>query len=287
MTKILVLGAGGMAGHVVATYLQEQGYEVDTLTATTPLDEQTKIVDVQDRDALESALDSQTYDAIINCIGLLVKESEARKDLAAYLNGYLPHFLEQHFKDSKTRIIHLSTDCVFSGENPPYNEESKYDGELFYDRSKALGELKNAKDLTLRQSIIGPDIKPHGTGLFNWFAQQHGEISGYSKSIWSGVTTIELAKGIDAALKQNLTGLYHFVPNANISKFDLLVMFKDVFDRADLQIGKTEGTAHDKTLVNTRTDFDYSVPDYKTMIKEMRNWIESHPDLYGHYKHDS
>lgn len=281
--KILVLGAGGMAGHVVSLYLREQGHEVDTLTATTPLDENTKIVDVQDQAALISALDTAPYDAVVNCIGLLVKESEDRQDLAAYLNGFLPHFLEHHFSITTTRVIHLSTDCVFSGENPPYKEDSEYDGKLFYDRSKALGEIQNEKDLTLRQSIIGPDIKPHGTGLFNWFAQQHGEISGYTKSIWSGVTTIELAKGINAALEQNLTGLYHLVPTENISKYDLLLLFKEVFDRDDLVVSPTEGIAHNKTLLNTRTDFDHTVPDYKTMIQEMKDWIDKHPDRYKHY----
>jgi dTDP-4-dehydrorhamnose reductase len=275
-----------MAGHVIALYLREHGYSVDTLSATTPLDEKTQLIDVQDQASLLKALDAKQYDAVINCIGLLVKKSEARKDLAAYLNGFLPHFLEHHFKNAKTRVVHLSTDCVFSGKKPPYREDSEYDGEMFYDRSKALGEIINDKDLTLRQSIIGPDMKPTGTGLLNWFMQQHGEISGYTKSIWNGVTTIELAKGVDATLKQGLTGLYHFVPDTNISKYDLLLLLKDVFARDDIKISATEGIAHDKTLINTRKDFDYAVPTYREMLEEMKEWIETHKSLYSHYYND-
>lgn len=282
--RILVLGAGGMAGHVIATYLREQGEEVETLTAHHKLDESTYLIDVTNRDLLADFLNNHSYDSIINCIGILVKQSEDRKDLASYLNGYLPHFLEQFYKDSKTKIIHLSTDCVFSGKSAPYKEDSPYDGELFYDRSKALGEIINEKDLTFRQSIIGPDMQQNGIGLFNWFYQQTGELSGYTTAIWSGVTTIELAKGVHAALKQNLTGLYHLVPKENISKYNLLQLFKKVFGRDDISISPTTSVQLDKTLINTRADFDFSVADYETMIAEMRQWILDHKELYKHYK---
>src|SRR6476660_6692231 len=100
---VLVLGAGGMAGHVIATSLREAGFEVDTLSAHNALDKQTKLVNVLERDKLLSALDARPYDAVVNCIGLLIQQSEERKDLAAYVNGYLPHLLEQHFQNTKTK----------------------------------------------------------------------------------------------------------------------------------------------------------------------------------------
>lgn len=281
--NVLVLGAGGMAGHVVSIYLRENGFEVDTLSARHRLDEETYLIDVIDVKKLTELLDSKKYDVIVNCIGLLVKQSEARKDLAAYLNAYLPHFLENNYKGAKTRIVHLSTDCVFSGENPPYKEDSKYDGESFYDRSKALGEVINDKDLTFRMSIIGPDMNEAGVGLFNWFYKQTGEISGYTTAIWSGITTIELAKGIKLAIEQNLTGLYHLVPQTNISKYDLLELFKEVFGRDDIDIKPANDVKLDKTLLNTRKDFSFEVADYKVMIEEMRDWIAGHQDIYQHY----
>lgn len=281
--KALVLGAGGMAGHVIATHLIGRGYSVKTVSAHNKLNEDTILLDVTDGDALTSYLNENSFDVIINCIGMLVKPSEERKDLAVYLNAYLPHQLEQHYKDTATKVIHLSTDCVFSGRNAPYAETSWPDGDLFYDRSKALGEINNGKDLTFRMSIIGPDSQVSGVGLFNWFYAQTGEITGYTKAIWNGVTTIELAKAIDSAIQQNLTGLYHLVPDGNISKYDLLRLFKDVFKREDISIVPAEGTSLDKTLVNTRTDFQHQVPQYPEMISEMSQWVSNHKELYKHY----
>jgi dTDP-4-dehydrorhamnose reductase len=282
--KVLVLGAGGMAGHVVATYLTEQGYDVSTVSANNKLNASTTLLDATDGAALTEYLTTNRFDIVVNCIGILIQQSETRKDLAAYLNSYLPHFLERFYQSSPTRIIHLSTDCVFSGKNAPYHESSPYDGDTYYDRSKALGEIINDKDLTLRMSIIGPDMQEKGVGLFNWFYAQTATINGYQKAIWNGITTIELAKGIDAAIQQNLAGLYHLVPNENISKYDLLQLFVTVFSRTDISVKPETKTVLDKTLVNTRTDFDYIIPSYPVMISEMKEWIENHQDLYEHYR---
>jgi len=281
--NVLVLGAGGMAGHVIATYLREQGHTVTTLSAKNKLDSSTQLVDVTDKTAFESFLDENEYDVIVNAIGLLVKLSEERKDLASYINSYLPHQLEQKFKDTKTKIVHLSTDCVFSGLNGPYKENSLMDGELFYDRSKALGEIINDKDLTFRMSIIGPDMQENGIGLFNWFYSQQGIISGFKHAMWNGVTTIELSKAINQAIQDDLHGLYHLVPNENISKLDLLKLFKSTFDRDDIEVVSDNRTAPDKTLVNTRTDFKFIIPSYPVMIDEMKHWIDHHIELYSHY----
>lgn len=286
MKHALVLGAGGMAGHVVATYLRENGMSIDTLSATKKLDDETRLIDVSDKEALAAFLKTKTYDVVINCIGILVQQSEQRKDLSTYLNSYLPHFLEYYYRESPTKLIHLSTDCVFSGKNAPYDERSAYDGELFYDKTKALGEVINDKDLTFRMSIIGPDMTTSGIGLFNWFMQQNGDISGYSKAMWNGITTIELARGIQAAIEQNLTGLYHLVPERNVSKYDLLLLFKSIFDKTDVSITPSNSVAIDKTLVNTRGDFDFRVRDYESMIKDMYTWIDKHPNLYKHYRKD-
>ncbi len=283
-TRILVLGAGGMAGHVTTLFLRESGFIVDTLSASNRLDENTWLIDVSDRQKLEDVLNSNSYDFVINCIGLLVKESDERRDLAVYLNSYLPRFLEKYYKSSKTRVIHISTDDVFSSDGRPHQENSSYDGESFYGRTKALGEIINAKDLTFRMSVVGPDTKMSGTGLFNWFYNQTGEIHGYTNAMWNGITTLVLAKAIKAAIEQNLTGLYHLVPKNNISKYSLLQLFKTVFDRQDLMIKPVEALAVDKTLLNTRQDFNYNVPDYSTMVSDMKVWIDRHPKLYKHYE---
>jgi dTDP-4-dehydrorhamnose reductase len=281
--KALVLGSSGMAGHMVTTYLSEKGYSVDNLSSKTRLNATTILLDITDKNLFADFLDTNNYDVIINCVGILVEQSETRKDLSTYLNSFLPHYLEQKYRDSKTRIIHLSTDCVFSGKNSPYKEDSFQDGELFYDRTKAIGEINNGKDLTFRMSVIGPDISENGVGLFNWFQKQGGEIFGYTDAIWTGVTTLKLAEAIDAAIKQNLNGIYHLVPDKNISKFDLLNIFKATFGRQDITIKPRGGISLDKTLINTRTDFDFVVPKYATMLEEMNLWINKHKDLYPHY----
>lgn len=270
-------------GHMIATYLQEKGYDTDTLSLTAPLNKSTIILDLMDKNAFEYFLKSKDYQVIINASGVLIEQSERQKDVAVYMNSFLPHFLEERYKGSKTKIIQLSTDCVFSGKNGPYKEDSIYDGELYYDRTKALGEIVNDKDLTFRMSTVGPEIQQDGVGLFNWFMKQKGQIFGYKNAIWSGVTTHELSKGIDEAIKQNLTGLYHLVPDKNISKYDLLGLFKEIFDRDDIEIEPKEGgVVANKTLLNTRTDFNFVVSDYKTMVKQMHEWVVNHKDVY-HY----
>jgi dTDP-4-dehydrorhamnose reductase len=105
--KVIVLGASGMAGHVVSLYLRENGYSVDTLSAHNSLDNNTFLMDVTDAPALKDFLDGHQYDIVINCIGVLVKQSEDRKDLATYLNSYLPHSLEQYFSGTKTKVMRI------------------------------------------------------------------------------------------------------------------------------------------------------------------------------------
>lgn len=280
-----MLGAGGMAGHLIALYLREQGYAVDTLSATNPLDSKTYLMDVTDQKRFKNFLSTHHYDAVINCIALLVKPSEEHKDLAVYLNSYLPHVLESQYKDSKTKVIQIGSDGVFSGEQAPYDEDALPDGTSFYGRTKALGELDNSKDLTFRLSINGPDMRPDAPGLCNWFlTQKDAEIFGYTNVMWSGVTTLELAKAIKAAIEQNLTGVYHLAPEDTISKYDLLQLLQASFDRRDVAIKPSEGSLVGTTLTSKRNDFKYQVPDYKTMISDVKKWVDAHLKIYKHYE---
>lgn len=283
MKKIAVLGATGMAGHVIALFLEEHGYDVYRMSRSIAPSEKNIQIDASDFSTLIKWLDEIKPDVVINAIGILQKEADARPDLAILINAYLPRKLEQHYKDSQVKIIHLSTDCVFSGETGGYTEASITDGMTMYDRSKALGEIANEKDLTFRMSIIGPDTDVKGTGLFNWFMKQQGITNGYSKAIWNGVTTIELSKAINAAIRQDLSGLYHLTPNGKINKFDLLCVFKQEFKKNDVEIVPYDHYVVDKTLINTRTDFDYVIPAYPEMIKEMASWVNEHKRLY-HYE---
>lgn len=282
--KILVLGCNGMAGHIISLYFKEKGYEVVGFARQkSALLDTTIIGDASDMSIIRKVVEEGKYDAVINCIGLLNQFAENNKAMAVLLNGYLPHFLVEITKNTKTRIIHMSTDCVFAGNDGPYYEDSLPNGATFYDRSKAMGEINNDKDLTFRNSIVGPDIKESGIGLFNWFMKQHGPIGGYTGAIWTGVTTYTLAKAMKAALEQNLTGLYNLVNNESINKFDLCSLFNKYFRAGEIEINPNDKLQLDKSLRRKRNDFDFVVPSYEQQIKEMREWVDAHLSLYPHY----
>lgn len=281
--KVLVLGGTGMAGHTISIYLKEAGYDVTTFSRS-KVDYCKNINgDITDFENLKMIIIEGKYDAVINAIGILNQDAEDNKSTAVLLNSFLPHFLSDTAKDMKTKIIHMSTDCVFSGKIGRYSETSFRDGETFYDRSKALGELENDKDLTFRNSIIGPDMSEKGIGLFNWFMKQEGQISGFTKAIWTGVTTLTLAKAMEQGLKENLTGLYNLVNNETISKYELLKLFNKYMKGYKIEILPSNQLSLDKSLINNRKDFSFKVPSYEEMIVEMKEWIDDHKQLYPHY----
>lgn len=282
--SIIVLGANGMAGHVITTGLREDinNYNVISVARSTSEIKPTIILDVSDFVGLKSLIDTIAPDVIINCIGLLNETAEANPDQAILINSYLPHFLESTTKNSITKVIHISTDCVFSGDEGAYIESSFTNGRGYYAKSKALGELNNSKDLTFRTSIIGPELNHNGIGLFHWFANQISEIKGYTNAYWTGVTTIELLNAIKVAINNDLVGLYHLVNTEKISKFNLISQFNEVFDKG-LTIKPDDGYSVDKSLINTRSDFEFRVKDYKEMIHEMKKWMNDHKELYPQY----
>lgn len=281
--KILVLGASGMAGHIIALYFKEQGYDVTGFTRR-PIDYCNNILgDATKPEDIKAALDSDDYDVVINAIGILNQFAEENKAQAVMLNGFLPHYVADTLRDRKTKLIHMSTDCVFAGNTGPYYEDSFPDGRIFYDRSKAIGEINDNKNLTFRNSIVGPDPNEKGIGLFNWFMKQTGPIGGYTGAIWTGVTTLTLAKAMEHAIKENLTGLYNLVNNESINKFDLLSLFNKYFRDNRIEINPNDKLQLDKSLRHCRTDFSYVVPSYEQQVKEMKEWCDEHKGLYPHY----
>lgn len=282
--KILVLGSNGMAGHMIATYFREQGNEVVGFDRMPSLHCTSSVSgDAQNLALLTRLICTGRFDAILNCIGVLNQFAENNHALATFLNSYLPHFLADLTVDMPTRILHMSTDCVFSGKRGGYTENDLRDGETFYDRSKALGELEDEKNLTLRGSIVGPDCNPNGIGLLNWFMKQKGTVKGFTRAMWTGQTTLQLAKTMEAALKAGATGLINTVPNHAISKYDLLRLFNHYFRHDELTIEPSDSFVVDKSLVRMRYDFDYQIPDYDFMVAELADFVRSHINLYPHY----
>lgn len=283
MKNILVLGSIGMAGHLITLYFQEKGYNV-TAYSMQPFPYCNNIIgNALETENFKNMLLEGDYDVVINCIGILNQVADENQSLAVYLNSYLPHLVADTLKGKKTKLIHMSTDCVFAGNSGPYYEDSLRDGITFYDRSKALGEVEDNKNLTFRNSIIGPDMNENGIGLFNWFMKQRGEINGFTGAMWTGVTTLTLAKAMEQAIKEDLCGLYNLVNNTSISKYDLLCLFNKYFRNNELKINKSESLNLDKSLRRKRNDFSFVVPTYEEMVSEMSDWVNNHKDLYPMY----
>lgn len=281
--KFLVLGCNGMAGHMISLYLKEQGHDVlgFALTKSTLVD--SVLGDAQNVDFMQELIGVNKFYTVINCIGLLNQTCDEHKATAVYLNSYLPHLLAQITAGTDTQVIHMSTDCVFSGRRGQYTEDDLRDGTTFYDRTKALGEIENDKDMTMRQSIVGPDINQTGLGLMNWFMQQHGEVMGFTGVMWTGQTTLQLAKTMEMVAKERVHGLYNMVPDTNISKCDLLCLFNKYLRNEKVTIVPVDKMTADKSLKRTRWNFDYKIPDYETMVAELADWMRAHKTLYPHY----
>lgn len=273
--KILVIGSNGMAGHMITRYLLKNDYDVDTLARANA----TFIKDIENQKEIIDFFEEikNNYDFIINCIGLLVKDSNDRPDRAAIVNSWFPHMIENSLKDSKTKLIHLSTDCVFDGKTGNYSENDTHTEMNFYGRSKSFGEVNNNKDITFRMSIIGTEIKKTGTGLLNWvLTSKEQELSGWENALWNGMTTLQLAKCIHQYIQNpKLTGVYHLVNNnVSINKYDLLCKINSIFDLKKT-INKTQGPKTvNKILLDTRKEFDFNIPNYDIQLEELKNFIK-------------
>ncbi len=284
MKRILVLGSGGMAGHMIYKYLLSQNkYNIFHSVLYSTAFDNAYILDARERDEVKIFISDVEPDVIINCIGVLIQESSENIENAILINSYFPNFLSRLGREMRFKLIHISTDCVFSGETGDYDEESFRDGTTVYSKTKILGEIINDKDLTIRTSVVGPEIKKKSIGLLHWFLKQNGEINGFENVFWTGVTTLELAKAIDECIKQNITGLYNLSSGEKISKYELLNLFKEVWNKQDIIINRSSGYKSDKSLRNTRVDLNFKVRDYKRMLQELYEWMHSHKDLYKQY----
>ncbi|MGL5613953.1 dTDP-4-dehydrorhamnose reductase family protein [Cetobacterium sp.] len=286
MDRILIIGSKGMAGHIIKEYLLSKEYDVYSTFRKGEGKDELKYneyyLDVFDKESLNKILEEVKPKFLINCVGILNQFAEENPDIAIYVNGYFPHYLDRLSQKYEYKLIHITTDCVFSGKKGDYKENDFRDAETYYGRSKAIGEVNNNRTLTFRTSIIGPDINENGIGLFNWFMKQKGEIKGYSNVIWTGVTTLELAKAIEASFSQNIVGLHHLVNNKKISKYELLRLFKKHMNKNDLKILEYKDYYSNKSLIKTNNDLKYQVQTYNEMIEELYAWINKNKKLYNY-----
>lgn len=274
--KIYILGCTGVVGHAVAAYLKDAGHELqcggEELAYYT--------------EGLKAVISDFHPDAIINCTAIVNQAAEEDKARAAYINAYLPHLLESLTAGTNTVVVHRSTDCIFSGAKGQYSLEDTPDAKSFYARTKAVGELVNDKDITIRVSLIGPAQDEDDGSLLNWFLHQHGKVKGFANAIWTGLTTLEYAKTIESLLLQKAHGVFQAAPVISISKYELIKMFEKYFPGGRAII-KVENNLVDKSLVPYWGDYDIQIKGYEEQIAEMKKWIEKHPDLYPAYYYEN
>ncbi len=271
-----------MAGHAIALYLTKQGYDVVGFAKTKSSICDTIIGDALNPQDIEAAL-SVGAERVINCIGVLNNRVDLDLDMGIYLNAVLPHFLARKLRDSESKLVHISTDCVFNGFRGGYMERDTPNEDSYYGRSKAMGEVIDNKNLTFRTSIIGPEISDHGIGLFGWFMGQSDVVTGYSRVIWTGVTTLALSKAIEEEYKNPVTGIYHLVNNKTVSKYELLCLFNKYFRSNKLKINVDDRIISDKSLINTRGEL-INIPDYEDMIGELKIWIAENEIYHSRYE---
>lgn len=279
--KILVIGASGMLGSTVLRVLSEKG---DWQVFGTVRDERARQffseaigkriradVDVEEQHSLIKVLDQIRPDVVINCTGLTKHKMETDDLLASIpINALVPHQLAELCKLVGARLIHVSTDCVFSGEKGGYVEGDPTDARDAYGKSKALGEVDYPHAITLRTSIIGHELQSK-ISLLDWFLSQHASCKGYTRAIFSGLPTVIFAQIIrDVVIPhEELSGLYH-VAAKPISKFNLLKLIADVYGKS-INIEPDDTLVVDRSLDATRffRATGYIAPEWPELVRAM------------------
>jgi dTDP-4-dehydrorhamnose reductase len=282
--KVLVLGASGMLGNTVLRLLSTSAgiAVVASARSESALGSfepklRSKVltgIDVENHDSLIRLFAITQPEVVVNCIGLVKQLAGAADPLAALpINSMMPHRLARLCEMVSARLVHISTDCVFSGAKGMYLEEDFADAADLYGRSKHIGEVDYPHAVTLRTSIIGHELGS-AHGLVGWFLAQASSVNGYTQAIFSGLPTVELARVIrDFVIpRPDLRGVYH-VSAAPISKFDLLSLVARVYNKA-IDIEPDARLVIDRSLDSTRfrTATGYSPPDWPELVRAMRQF---------------
>ena len=282
--KILVLGASGMLGNAMVRYFAAgTSHEIVGIVRSArsarllPAEVGDRIFDggdVEDLDALVRIFDRHRPTVVVNCVGLVKQLDEAQDPLAAIpINSLLPHRLARLCSLSAARLIHMSTDCVFSGERGMYAEDDLPDARDVYGRTKLLGEVEYPHTLTLRTSIIGHELSG-SRSLVSWFLAQEGAVRGYSKAVFSGFPTVEIARIIDEYVlpRPELFGIYH-LSAAPIDKFTLLKLVAQIYGKA-IRIDEDAGVVIDRSLDSSRfrAATGFQPEDWPTLVRRMHDF---------------
>ena len=279
--RVMVLGVTGMLGNAMFRVLSENADLVVCGTARSVSSKryfaenlQSQIivgVDVENHDSLVRVFADVRPNIVVNCVGLVKQLADANNPLQAVpINTLLPHRLAALCQATSARLIHISTDCVFSGSKGGYLETDCPDAYDIYGRSKLLGEVDYPHAITLRTSIIGHELSGHRS-LVNWFLAQQNSVKGFTRAIFSGLPTVELATIVRdvVLLHQELHGLYH-VASKPINKFDLLQLVAKAYGKS-IEIKPAEDLVINRSLNANRFKqaTGYVSPEWPTMIQHM------------------
>lgn len=279
--KVLILGGSGMLGHKLWQVLASRFESYVTFRGSFDmyrhynLFDPIRVVEWVSAESFESvvrAIEIIQPAVVINCIGVIKQVPDAQDPLVSIpINALFPHRLAQECHKTGIRLIHFSTDCVFSGRKGRYTEDDLPDPNDLYGRTKLLGEVVADGCITLRTSIIGRELAS-AQGLFEWFFRQRGKtVNGYARAIYSGFPTIILAELIGDIIEKypTLSGLWH-VSSEPISKYALLFLIKEIF-KLDIRIVKDSTFFCDRSLDSSRFRemAGYEPPPWPDMIAKM------------------
>jgi dTDP-4-dehydrorhamnose reductase len=279
--NILVLGASGMIGNSMFRVLVEKKDFLVYGTIRSSADARffdvtvsnriLSNIDIKNYDSIVRAFDIVHPDIVINCIGLTKSLVDAHDPFEAIAcNSLFPHRLAKLCKRFGSKLIHISTDCVFSGDRGMYRERDNADARDLYGRTKLLGEIDSPDSVTLRTSTIGHELKG-SHGLLEWFLSQKVSCNGFTHAIFSGLPTVVLAHIVRDIIipRPDLCGLYH-VASKSISKFDLLKLIADIYDKK-IKVVPTRTLVLDRSLDATALAFEtgYVAADWPEMVKLM------------------
>ncbi len=282
--KVLVIGASGMIGSTVLRVLSEKkDWEVyGSVRAASvkrffaaPIGERLVAgIDAEQPDSLVRVLDQIRPNVVVNCAGLTKHKPEAEDPLVSIpINTLMPHRLAGMCKLVGARLIHVSTDCVFSGEKGSYVEEDFADARDVYGKSKILGEVSYPHAITLRTSTIGHELQSK-YGLLDWFLSQEGRCKGYTRAFFSGLPTVVFAQVVrDVVIpRAELSGLYH-VAAKPIDKFSLLKLIADVYGKK-IDIVPDDKLVIDRSLDGQRfqSATGYVAPEWPELIRSMHKY---------------
>lgn len=278
--RILILGGDGMLGHQLFAHLRPRHSVKVTLRKDVDCyrsyglfqhDNSYGGVDVRSLERLMEVFVDFRPDAVVNAVGIVKQRPTSKESIPSLkINALLPHQLALLCKGVNSRLIHMSTDCIFSGKKGNYLESDTSDAEDLYGKTKYLGEVHESHCLTLRTSIIGRELSRHKS-LLDWFLSQTGRVKGFRKAIYSGLTTPEMSRIIERMLTKHpeACGVYQ-VSSDPINKYELLRLFREKFGH-QVEIIADDTFPCDRSLDSTRfrREFDYTPPSWPDMIDEI------------------